>query len=156
MIAEFENLSYAEVDLMFKAPILVSILVAGADNNIDRTEIQEAINLANKKSKKSRAGLIEFYSTVAEDFEDKLKVVLQGFPPDADDRNALITLELSVLNSVLSKIDKSFAIHYYESIKEIALKIAQSSGGALWIKNSISPEEAKIVGLPMVNNPATS
>ena len=80
----------------------------------------------------------------------------RGFRILFDDRNALITLELSVLNSVLSKIDKSFAIHYYESIKEIALKIAQSSGGALWIKNSISPEEAKIVGLPMVNNPATS
>lgn len=156
MIAEFENLSSSEVELMFKAPILVSILLAGADNNIDRTEIQEAIDLAKKKSRKSRARLIEFYSTVSEDFEDKLKVVLQSFPPNAKDRNPLITLELSALNAILSKIDKSFATHYYESIKEIALKIAQSSGGMFWIKKSIGTEEAKYVGLPMVNNPATS
>lgn len=155
MIAEFDSLSDAEVELMLKAPILVCVLVAGADNDIDKTEIREAINLAKKKSTKSRARLIEFYATVAQDFEDKLKIVIQSFPVDAAHRNPLITQELSHLNSILSKIDKSFATHFYESIKEMAQKIAESSGGMFWIKKSIGPEEAKFVGLPMIKNPAT-
>lgn len=154
MIAEFDNLSDAEIELMLKAPILVCILVAGADNHIDKSEIEEAINLAKKKSKKSRARLIEFYSAVAEDFEDKLKILIQSFPVEASERNPLISQELSRLNPILSKIDKSFATHFYESIKEMAHKIAESSGGLLWIKKSIGPEEAKVVGLPMINNPA--
>ncbi len=155
MITEFGNLSDSEVELMFKTPLLVCVLLAGADNNIDQSEIQEAIDLAKKKSRKSRALLIEFYSIVAQDFEDKLKIVIQTFPSEATQRNPLITLELAQLNSILAKIDKSFAIHFYESIKEIAQKIAESSGGMLWIKNSIGSEEAKFVGLPMIKNPAT-
>ncbi len=155
MIAEFDSLSDSEVELMLKAPILVCVLVAGADNDIDQAEIREAINVAKKKSKKSRARLIEFYATVAQDFEDKLKIVIQTFPVEATQRNPLIVDELSHLNSILVKIDKSFATHFYESIKEIAQKIAESSGGMFWIKKSIGPEEAKYVGLPMLKNPAT-
>ena len=154
MIAEFDSLSDAEIELLLKAPILVCILVAGADNDIDRTEIQEAINLAKKKSKKSRARLIEFYATVATDFEDKLKIVIQSFPVEAVKRNPLISQELTLLNAILPKIEKSFAIDFYESIKEMALKIAESSGGLFWLKKSIGPEEAKFVGLPMIKNPA--
>jgi len=155
MIAEFEGLSDSEVELMFKAPVLVCVLVAGADNDIDQKEIKEAINVAKKKTKKSRAKLIEFYTGVAEDFEDKLKVIIQSLPLEATDRNPLIIDELTHLNSILLKIDKSFSVHFYESIKEIALKIAESSGGLFWIKKSIGPEEAKFVGLPMIKNPVT-
>ncbi len=155
MIAEFESLSDSEVELMLKAPLLVCVLIAGADNNIDRNEIRGAIDLAKKKSKKSRARLIEFYATVAEDFEDKLKIVIQSFPVEAAQRNPLIVDELSQLNSILPKIDKSFSTHFYESIKETAQKVAESSGGLFWIKKSIGPEEAKYVGLPMIKNPAT-
>ena len=90
MIAEFDALSESEVELMHKAPILVCILVAGADNNIDQSEMQVAINLAKKKSKRSKSRLMEFYSTVAEDFEDKIKIVIQSFPVEAEQRNILI------------------------------------------------------------------
>jgi len=155
MIPEFDGLSDSEVELMFKAPLLVCVLVAGADNDIDQAEIKGAIDVAKKKTKKSRAKLIEFYTTVAQDFEDKLKVIIQSLPLEAKDRNPLIIDELTHLNSILLKIDKSFSVHFYESIKEIALKIAESSGGLFWIKKSIGPEEAKFVGLPMIQNPAT-
>ena len=155
MITEFDSLSDPEIELMLKAPILVCVLVAGADNDIDRAEVREALNLAKKKSTKSRATLIEFYAAVAQDFEDKLKVVIQSFPIEASQRNPLIIEELSRLNSILPKIDKSFTSHFYESLKEMAQKIAESSGGMFLIKKSIGPEEAKVVGLPMIKNPAT-
>jgi len=71
MIPEFDKLSATEIDLMLKAPILACILIAGADGNIDRNEIQGAIELAQKKQKRSKANLLEFYRYVGEDFEDK-------------------------------------------------------------------------------------
>jgi len=48
MIDEFKELSQEEVDLMLKVPALVCILIAGADNKIDQTEIKEAIALPKK------------------------------------------------------------------------------------------------------------
>lgn len=153
MIAEFDALSESEIELMHKAPILVCILVAGADNHIDQSEMQLAINLAKKKSKRNKSKLMEFYVTVAEDFEDKIKITLQNFPVEEEQRNLLIMNELNHLNSILPKLEREFAIHFYESIKEIAKKIAESSGGILGIR-SIGSEEARFVGLPIINNPA--
>ena len=154
MISEFDVLSESEIELMHKAPILVCILIAGADNDIDQSEMKLAINLATKKSNRNKSKLKEFYVTVAEDFEDKIKITLQDFPIEVDQRNSLIVKELSRLNSTLRKLEKGFAIQFYESVKEIAKKIAESSGGILGMR-SIGPEEAMYVGLPMINNPAS-
>jgi hypothetical protein len=154
MIPEFDALSESEIELMHKAPILVCILIAGADNDIDKAEMKVAINLARKKSKRNKSRLMEFYVSVAEDFEDKIKIVIQGFPVEAEQRNMLIMKELSKINSILTKLGKPFAIQFYESIKEIAKKIAESSGGILGMR-SIGTEEARYVGLPMIKNPAS-
>lgn len=153
MIHEFAKLSNSEMELMLRAPILACILIAGADGEIDRKEIQGAIEVARKKQRRSLANLLEFYREVGEDFEDKLKVVIQNYPMNSAERNPLIVKELSQLNAILPKLDKSFAVGYYNSIKEIARKIAESSGGLLGL-NKIGQEEAKFVGLIMIKDPS--
>ena len=50
MIPEFEELSQAEIELMHKAPILVCILIAGADDHIDNREIKKALLLTENGS----------------------------------------------------------------------------------------------------------
>ena len=109
MIPEFDRLSNSEIELMLKAPFLVCILIAGADNNIDKKEIKKAIQLAEMKKGKATSRIIEFYKMVAEDFEDKLMVVMQSLPASADKRNPIISDELSQLNAILPRLDKSFA-----------------------------------------------
>jgi hypothetical protein len=149
MLAQIARLAPSESDLVLRAPLLVCILIAGADNDIDRKEIQKAIDLANKKQKRANSQLLEFYKVVGEDFEDKLKVLIQSYPYEATQRNPLITLDLQELNKVLPKIDRTIALEFYQSLREIAQKIAESSGGLLGI------EEAKYVNLPMIIDPAT-
>ena len=152
MIREFDRLSSTETDLMLKAPILACILVAGADGNIDRNEIQGAIELAQKQ-KKVKANLLEFYRNVGEDFEDKLKILIQSYPLKALKRNPILVDELSQLNKILPKLDRQFALAFYHSIKEIAQKTAESSGGLLGL-NKIGDEESKYLGLPMIKDPS--
>ena len=48
MLKEFQGLSDDEIDLMLSVPILVSVLIAGADGNIDHKEKKEAILLAQQ------------------------------------------------------------------------------------------------------------
>ena len=152
MIPAFDKLTDPEIELMFKAPFLICILIAGADGQVDRKEIRSAIELATKKQKKSNMVLADYYHAVGEDFEDKFMIVLQNYPAKPDERNRLITEELSRLNSTLPKLDKAFASAFYRSIREIALGIATSSGGLLGM-NKVGNEEARYVELKMINPP---
>lgn len=153
MIPEFVKLSPGETELILKAPILVCILIAGADDHIDNREVKKAIKMAKGGPRKSQSNpLSGFYALIEEDFEDKLKVVMQSYPVDTAKRNALISSELSGLNRILPKLDRPFAVGFYKSIKELALGIAESSGGLLGIQ-SVGEEEARLVDLVMITDP---
>ena len=151
MLKELERLSVSELEQLVKAPLLVCILIAGADNEIDNKELKGAIELAKKG--KAKASISEFYKMATEDFEDKLKIILQGLPFESTRRNPLLIDELSKLNSILRKIDKKFATDFYVSLLYIAKKIAESSGGVLGMK-SVGDEEMELISLSMIKDPS--
>ena len=151
MIKERESFEESEVQLMLKAPVVLCILIAGADGTIDRKEIKEAINVTVKK--KDKTILDNYFKEVSQDFEDKLKILLQNYPYQSAQRNPILIRELSELNPILKKLDKSFSKPFYDMLKELAQKIAGSSGG-LWGMMSVDSEEAKYIRLPMLDDPA--
>jgi len=153
MISLFNILSPDEQESMYKAPILVSILIAGADGDIDKNEIREGLAQAKKKQRNGSEDLMNIYQEIGEDFEDKLKIVLQSYPVEVSQRNLLIVEELARLNVVLPKLDGDFAVRYYRSLCDLAIKIAQSSGGLLGMK-SVGAAEAIYVKLPMLKDPS--
>ena len=153
MLAELEHLDDKELELILTVPILVSILIAGADNEIDKSEIRQAVNISKVKQARARKSLIDYYKEVGENFEDKLMIMIQNFPTDAQKRNPLIIEELERLNNILPKIDKHYAIEFYESIKDIAKKIAEASGGVLGYM-AIGYEESKLIDLKMIKDPS--
>lgn len=153
MIAELSKLSSGEQEIVVKAPLLVCILIAGADGNIDRKEIKKAINIVQKKQKGSDAVSVLF-KEVAQDFKDKMKIVEQGYPYEATQRTPLISDELKQLNSLWPKLPQTFAKGYYDMLLMLAREIATSSGGLLGM-NSIGSEEARLVKLTMINNPVS-
>lgn len=151
MIPEFEGLSESEVEVMLKSPVLVCILIAGADGKIDRKEIKEAISTAAKHAK-SLSALGQYLKYASEDFEDKIIIIKQSYPREAAQRETAIVHELSTLNTILPKIDKSFAQLFYSMLKELAIKVATSSGGWLGM-NAVGSEEARYIELKMINQP---
>jgi len=155
MISHLESLTDAEQEFILKAPILVCILIAGADGDIDRDEIKGAISQAKKRQRNASETMMELYREIGEDFEDKLKILLQGYPVEVTQRNPLIVDELSQLNNILQKVDKNFAIQFYQSICDLAMKVAESSGGWFGMK-SVGDAEAKYVKLPMIKDPAAN
>jgi hypothetical protein len=153
MIREFEKLKDQEIELLLKAPLLVCILIAGADGTIDKKEIKEAISIAEKKNKK-KGVLGPYFAELAQDFEDKLKILIQSYPYESTQRNPLIISELAALNQLWAKVGPSFAAELYITLKDIAAGIASSSGGLLGLRSSIDAEEAKLIQLNMIQNPA--
>ncbi|HYG18809.1 MAG TPA: hypothetical protein VD816_07765 [Ohtaekwangia sp.] len=151
MIPQFQTLEDAEIELLLKAPILVCILIAGADGTIDRKELKEAIAIA-QQHRKTHSVLTPYFKEMAEDFEDKLKIIIQSYPYESTQRTPLIVEELSRLNLVWKRLDKDFASAFYQMLLSLAEKVAASSGGLLGMKK-VDAAEARFIKLPMVHPP---
>lgn len=152
MLPEFHYLSSSQQELLLKAPILTCILIAGADGEIRKAEVNQAVTTASKKLNTTRGELARFYQFVVEDFEDKVKIILQNYPRNHELRNKAIVHELSELNNVFPLLPIGFATAFYSSLRELALHIAQSSGGILGL-NAVNAEEEQYVNLPMIKDP---
>ena len=152
MMPEFYPLKNQEIELLMRAPLLVSILIAGADGDIDQKEMKQAIQQARKNASKSNSHLKEFYKQVGEDFEDKMKVLMATFPHEPGMRNNLIVKDLSQVNSIYKKLPKTFATELHTSLCELARDVAASSGGVFGM-NKVGEEEARWVTLPMLQPP---
>lgn len=151
MIPELDKLDDREIELVLKAPVLVCILIAGADGEIDRKEIKEAILVVQRQ--KSRDNVLSgYFSDLAEDFEDKIKIMIQSYPYESTQRTPLVISDLAELNRIWVKLNKDFAIAYYGMLKSLAEKVALSSGG-IWGMRTVAAEEAKYMSLPMLSNP---
>jgi hypothetical protein len=150
MVPELSKLSSSEKELVYKAPLLVCILIAGADGKIDTKELTEAIGISRQREW-VKANLANYFGEVSQDFEDKIKMLIQAYPYSTAQRNEQIGKELSELNLLWSKLGIDFASSLYDSMKYIAQRIALSSGGFL---KKISAEEAQLLDLPMLSNPA--
>ncbi|MCU0358900.1 MAG: hypothetical protein MUE95_15140, partial [Cyclobacteriaceae bacterium] len=100
MILELKRLKTEEQDLIYRAPFLVSLLIAGADGTIDRKEVREAIRFAENSLIGMDTALARLMREITADFEDKLKVLIQYYPYEATQRNPLIAQELEGLNAL--------------------------------------------------------
>ncbi len=154
MINYLDPLSEEEKLFLQKAPVLVAILIAGADNKIDKSEIKEALRISRYKPIKARILLKDFYSSIGDEFEYNLIEEIASLPREARKRTPLIVEELKKLNKILPKLDRKFAVQFYESMKDIAKKIAKASGGVLGYI-SVDYAESKLMELKMIKNPAS-
>ena len=152
MISGFENLSQEECNIMFRVPALVTVLIAGADNDIDSSEINEAIALTQLKKVTAREILKEYYEKVTENFDKQLFDIVIQFPENSQVRQHFIVEELVKLNTILPKLEFKYAIQFYSSLKDFAKKIAEASGGVFGYI-PVGYEESKLVDLPMIKFP---
>lgn len=150
MIAELEELNTEERNLMLRTPVLVTILIAGADDVIDNAEIQEAINILQENEDQDES---DYYRVIGNTFQERLQKAIQDFPRDTYERNQLIISQLETLNLILPKLKHEFAVSFYEKMKMLAQKIAEASGGVLGYM-AVGDEESKYVDLSMINDPS--
>lgn len=153
MIPELKNLTESEIDLLKKIPAMVTILIAGADEEISKSELKEAINLTKIKQSRARKELIGYYRDIAPDFEKSLKELLNSYPKEAEVRSKQVIEDIERLNDILKKVDKNWAIQFVDSMKDIAKKVAEAAGGVFGYL-SIGYEESKLIDLKMIKVPS--
>ena len=127
----FEKLAKDELQLLLDAPILVTILIGGADGNLDEDEISWGSKLAHIRSNTKNSFLQDYYEMAAENFETRLDEIVKTFPEDTEERNEEISEILSNLNETYKKLDRNFVEELNKSLRSFAHQVAESSGGIL-------------------------
>lgn len=155
MLYHISKLHRDEQELIKKAPLLVSILVAGADGEIEADEIQNVAKLIHTKSFSEVSDIRHLYNEIDHDVEATFNAIIKGLPTDAEERELRVSEELAGLNPIMAKMDAQVAHDFYNSLKKFALHMAQSSGGVLGMLR-VNHHEKEIIKLPMLNKPSHS
>jgi hypothetical protein len=150
MINIIESLSGRDQQLMYDVIPYITLLIAGADGNIDPKELEWSEKITEIRSFSSHHEWQPYYEKVSETLHDRIQELLAELPEDTAAQGKELTKRLSKLNDILPKLDPLDAKHFYDGLLSFAERIARADGGVLgWF--SVSPSEAKVVGLPMIN-----
>jgi len=149
----FPNLTKDEEDVLYFAPPWVALLIAGADDHINSKEIKAGVAFVKRKQKPGEESLIGlFYQVVAEKFLTDIMGYKTLLPEDTEKRNKLLIERLEQLNDIFKKIDLEFAKQYYNDLKDLAISVAEASGGVLGL-NPVNRKEKKLISLEMIQEP---
>ena len=152
MLYHISKLHPEEQELIKKAPLLVSILVAGADGEVDSDEINKSVSLIHTKSFSETSDIRHLYREIDYEVEASLKSLLDELPADLVERENIITEQLIGLNAIVAKLEKQIAQDLYKSLRSFALRVAQTSGGILGL-GQINYHEKEIIKLNMLHLP---
>ncbi len=152
MLKQFESLSGDDRQIMMDTIPLVTILIAGADGEIDKKEKEKATRIQKVRTYDASKELLPYYKEVGKTFNERLNDLLAELPAGLDERQQEISNRLAKLNGVFTKIDAFYAKSFYESIRSFAEHVAKSSGGILGFL-SVSRAEEDWVRLPMIDEP---
>jgi len=149
MEQSFEQLPVTEQQTLLDAIPLITILVAGADDEIDTQERAWAQKLTDIRSYSNAEVLRSYYEKVEQQFEERIDHFLNEVSDNTEQRMQEVSAHLSKTNAILSKLNPSYGSTLYQSWLSFAKHIAKASGGILgW--GSIGPEEKKVIDLPMI------
>lgn len=152
MLYQLEKLNDSEKHLVLNAPAYITLLIAGADDNIQEAEIKRSLQLVHIKSFSESLEISEVYKEIDHDYEQHLHDMIDELPKTLEAREKIIIEELSKLNPIFHKLDKVFSYKYYLSLQSFARYIANAAGGVFGFER-VSPREKQFVNLPMLEEP---
>lgn len=147
-IKYFAELSADQSEHLLKVPAMVTILIAGADSDIDTKEKNWAKRLVQYRTFTSDVKLHEYYEAVQQRFEADLDTLEAAWNPETGSQD--LSADLAAVNDILPKLEKDVAGLLVESWKSLAKKVAEASGGILGF-GSVEEAERALIGLPMID-----
>jgi len=148
-MSAFDKINETEYNTLKSAVAQITVLIAGADGDIAHKEIEWAEKLTKIRGFAPPEVLNQFYNNVGEDFSNQLQDIMDNVPEDTEERNQMLSAELTKLNPILAKLDNGLAFRLYHSFLSFAKHIATETGGFFRF-GAISSEEKRWIGLPML------
>jgi mRNA-degrading endonuclease RelE of RelBE toxin-antitoxin system len=118
MIKQLEKLSGEERNLLFKAPVLLSVLASCSYNGVNEQQKADALKLSHLKTFTADPLLIPFYVEVEKHFEEEFESTLkQSIPFDESIRSQLKD-KINQVEQILSKLDNYYASKLHKSFEK--------------------------------------
>lgn len=149
MTEYFKVLDPAEYKQLTDGISLITVLIAGADGQIDEDETKWAEKITKIRGYALPEQLNEFYNDVGVDFQERLDYYVQKHSGTHAEIMQSVSDDLAKLNPVLAKLNPVLGATLYTSYTSFAKHVAKASGGFLGFF-SVGPEEAKWLTLPMI------
>ena len=149
MLDNLKHLSEDEQQELFDAIPVITLLIAGADGNIEDEELAWSEKITTIRGYSGSESLQPFYDKVGEDYSERLDRWKAVVSKDTAERNADLSARISKLNPILAKLDPELGAEFYKSFTSFAKHVAKATGGIFGI-GSISKEEAALIDLPML------
>ncbi|MGB3545657.1 MAG: hypothetical protein WBA17_01715 [Saprospiraceae bacterium] len=150
MLAEFKALTPDEQRQLFDAIPLITILVAGADGNMDEDEKHAAEKIAKIRGFTNSSKLMPYYEEVGKNFMTHLEELFATMPRDVETRQPRLIERLALLNPILAKLSPWVAYYFYKDFISFAHHVAEASGGFMRYL-TVGPQEAKVIDLHMIH-----
>ena len=126
MINEFETLSAKEKELLFQAPVLVSLLSTSADPEVKTVQKADAIQLAHLKTFTANPLLIDYYNEVEKTFTCNFESLSKKYTPSGTVNRDALKEEIKTVNILIGKLKPSFAAVLHESLTKYAAHVKQA------------------------------
>lgn len=152
MFEHISNLKNEEKEIILNSPMYVSLLIAGADGDINVAEKQRIIELIHTKTFSEKYELRELYKSLDHDSETELRKLIASLPEERLARTEILTELLSRLNHIMPKLEHRFQVELYKSLRQFAYYIAKADGG-FWGLGGVTLAEENLLQLPMIHNP---
>ncbi len=146
-IEAFSSLDAQEVEQLLEAPAVVTLLIAGSDEKVDKKEKDWASKLVNYRSVTAEVELQPYYEALGDRFESDLTSLMDGW--QVGDLETLRD-KLSALSPILEKLEGEFVLKLKQSWRTLAEQVAKASGGIIGF-GSVSPEEREVIDLSMLD-----
>ena len=126
MIAQFERLTEEERQLLYKAPVLVSVLASCTFNEVNKAQKADAIKLSHLKTFTAVPLLLSYYGEVEKVFKEQFEYVVERYFPFDKNKQDEIKKELKKINAIIGKLDKDYALAMHTSLNKFAIHVKKA------------------------------
>ena len=118
MISQFENLTSEERALLFRAPVLLSVLASCSNREINKNQKADAIKLAHLKPFTADPSLIPFYVEVEKNFEQEFEAISKQYSPFDETNYEQLKQEIKSIYPILKKLNRDYASKLLRSFEK--------------------------------------
>lgn len=145
------NLNDGEKETIMNAPIYVGILIGCADGEMSADESARIEKVIKTKTFSEKNDVHYLYEDLAENnLHQTIIDLFNASGSTVEEKSQFAHDKLASINTILPKLNPTYAVQYRDSLHDVAVAVAKASGGVLGI-GTISVEEKELLDLPMIN-----
>lgn len=127
MINRLNKLTREERELLYQAPVLLSVQVACSSKGVNQTQKKDAIWLSHIKTFTADPVLIPYYQEVEKTFAPQFEATVQEYAPFDEAKQTALKEKIEQVNAVVAKLEPGYAEDLQHSLEKYVNHVQRSA-----------------------------